>query len=132
VWPEAVAYRSYDDVPEAIARAASEAHQSLGAKAPRAIVAMARAVVDATATNKGITRGNLQAKIEQMRSRTCGRRRGTGSPAFWGVVTRVKRRLPTGGWCRPANSWRPWAGRRRGRRGRRLWSGGGSVRRPAG
>jgi hypothetical protein len=35
VWPETVAYRSYDDVPEAIASTASEARQSLGAKAPR-------------------------------------------------------------------------------------------------
>jgi hypothetical protein len=66
VWPETVAYRSYDDVPEAIASTASEAHQSLGAKARRAAVAMARATVEATAKNKGITRGNLQAKIEQL------------------------------------------------------------------
>jgi hypothetical protein len=66
VWPETVAYRSYDDVPEAIASTASEAHQSLGAKAPRAAVAMARATVEATAKNKDITSGNLQAKIEQL------------------------------------------------------------------
>jgi hypothetical protein len=66
VWPETVAYRSYDDVPEAISNAASEAHQSLGAKAPRAAVAMARATVEATAKNKGITAGNLQAKIDRL------------------------------------------------------------------
>ena len=46
--PTAVTYRTYDDVPEAIASAASEAHQALGAKAPRASVAMARAVVEAS------------------------------------------------------------------------------------
>jgi hypothetical protein len=56
----------YLDVPEAIAAAASEACQSLGAEAPRAAVAMARAVIEATAKEKGITRGNIQAKIEQL------------------------------------------------------------------
>ena len=66
VWPETVAYRSYEDVPEAIASTASEAHQSLSAKARRAAVAMARATVEATAKDEGITRGNLQAKIEQL------------------------------------------------------------------
>jgi hypothetical protein len=49
VWPETVAYRSYDDVPEAIASTASEAHQSLSAKARRAAVAMAKATIEATA-----------------------------------------------------------------------------------
>jgi hypothetical protein len=66
VWPESVAYRSYDDVPAAIASTASEAHQSLGAKARRAAVAMARAAVEATAKDKGITTGNLQAKIDRL------------------------------------------------------------------
>jgi Domain of unknown function (DUF4145) len=66
VWPEAVTYRSYEDVPDAIASAGSEAHQALGAKAPRAAVAMARAVVESTAKDKGITSGNLQAKIDRL------------------------------------------------------------------
>ena len=64
VWPTAVTYRTYDDVPEAIASAASEAHQALGAKAPRASVAMARAVVEATAKDKGIPGRNIRDKIE--------------------------------------------------------------------
>jgi hypothetical protein len=68
VWPETVAYWSYDDVPEVIASTASEARQSLGAKAPRAAVAMATAVVEATAKDKGITSGNLQAKIDRLRA----------------------------------------------------------------
>src|ERR1700722_5870220 len=68
IWPEAVSYRAYDDVPEVIASAASAAHQALGAKAPRASGAMARAVVEATAKDKGIPSGNLQAKIDRLHS----------------------------------------------------------------
>lgn len=68
LWPKAVTYRTYGDVPEAIASAASEAHQALSAKAPRAAVAMARAVVEATAKDKGITSGNLQSKIERLQA----------------------------------------------------------------
>jgi hypothetical protein len=66
VWPKAVSRKSYRDVPEAIASAASEAHQALGAFAPRAAVAMARAVVEATAKQKGITGGRLESKIDNL------------------------------------------------------------------
>ena len=65
-WPTAIHRRAYPDVPEAIASAASEAHQALGALAPRAAVAMARATVEATAKQKQITGRNLQTKIENM------------------------------------------------------------------
>jgi hypothetical protein len=66
VWPIAVMRKSYPDVPDAIATAASEAHQALGAQAPRASVAMARATVEATAKQRGITKGNLESKIDQL------------------------------------------------------------------
>ena len=66
VWPETLMTKTYPDVPEAIAAAASEAHQALGAQAPRASVAMARATVEATAKERGITKGNIQAKIDQL------------------------------------------------------------------
>jgi len=66
VWPETIHRKDYPDVPEAIASAGSEAHQALGAKAPRAAVAMARAVVEATAKDKGITINGIHGKIEQL------------------------------------------------------------------
>jgi hypothetical protein len=64
VWPALL--KSYADVPEAIAAAAIETHKALGAQAPRASVAMARATVEATAKDKGITGGTIQSKIEQL------------------------------------------------------------------
>jgi hypothetical protein len=66
IWPEALMTKTYPDVPEAIASAASEAHQALGALAPRAAVAMARAVVEATAKDKGIVCRGIQSKIEAL------------------------------------------------------------------
>ena len=59
-------FKTYQDVPEAIAAAASEAHQALGALAPRAAVAMARAVIEATAKEKKILGGSIHSKIEQL------------------------------------------------------------------
>jgi hypothetical protein len=58
--------KTYPDVPEAIATAASEAHQALGALASRASVAMARATVESTAKDKGITGQNLETKINNL------------------------------------------------------------------
>lgn len=66
IWPLAVAQVEFPDVPKAIARAAGEAHQALAASASLAGVAMARATIEATAKDKGITSGNLQAKIERL------------------------------------------------------------------
>jgi Domain of unknown function (DUF4145) len=66
VWPEVIRLKVYKDVPKAIASTASEARQSIGAKAPRAAVAMARAAVETTAKDKGIATGNLQAKIDRL------------------------------------------------------------------
>jgi hypothetical protein len=66
MWPEAVPRKSYVDVPTAIASTAVEAHQALGAEAPRASAAMARATVEATAKDKGFTRGSLEEKINEL------------------------------------------------------------------
>jgi hypothetical protein len=58
--------REYPDVPEHIAPAASEAHECQSIGAHRAAVMLARAVIEATAKNKGITNGMLFNKIEKM------------------------------------------------------------------
>ena len=68
IWPVVMARMDYPDVPEAIARAAREAHQALAASAPRASVVMARATIEATAKDKGITSGNLVSKIEELQA----------------------------------------------------------------
>lgn len=57
---------SYPDVPQQIGEAASEAHACLSVQAHRGAVALARAVVEATAKDQGITRGPLVAKIDEM------------------------------------------------------------------
>jgi hypothetical protein len=56
----------YPDVPDAIAGAAREAQQALAASAARASVLMARATLEATAKDKGITTGTLGSKIEKL------------------------------------------------------------------
>jgi hypothetical protein len=66
IWPEATFQKDYPDVPEDVAHAAIEAHRALGADAPRAAVAMARAVVEAIAKGKGITKGTVQNKIDRL------------------------------------------------------------------
>jgi hypothetical protein len=66
VWPLEVIYAPYPDVPERIAAAAREARQALAAQVPRASVVMARATIEATAKDKGITANGIQAKIEKL------------------------------------------------------------------
>lgn len=58
--------KTFDDVPQAIGNAASEVHACLSINANRAAIALARAVVEATAKDKGITTGNLQSKIDAL------------------------------------------------------------------
>lgn len=57
---------SYLDVPQQIGETASEAHACLSVQAHRGAVALARAVVEATAKDKGITKGRLVQKIDEM------------------------------------------------------------------
>ena len=58
--------KDFADVPSAIAAAASEVHSCLSINANRAAIALARAVVEATAKEKNVTKGNLQDKINAL------------------------------------------------------------------
>lgn len=58
--------QEFDDVPGHIADAASEAHRCLSIGAYRATASLARAVVEATAKEKGIKTGQIFQKIESL------------------------------------------------------------------
>lgn len=64
--PHHLDLREFNDVPAHIAAAASEVTQCLSAGAYRAAGALARAVIEATAKEKGITSGQLGTKISAM------------------------------------------------------------------
>ncbi|MFD5837647.1 DUF4145 domain-containing protein [Streptomyces collinus] len=64
--PPAKSTRTFPDVPAAIESLAVEAHDCLSIKADRAAVALARAVVEASAKEKGVARGSLIAKIDEL------------------------------------------------------------------
>jgi Domain of unknown function (DUF4145) len=65
-WPSSYRGKDYPDVPDHIGDAANEAHLALSAGAPHAAVAMARAVVEATAKQQGVVAGKLIAKIDAL------------------------------------------------------------------
>lgn len=65
-WPKQVGGKEFPDVPEHIASTADEAHQCLSIGAHRGAIALARAVVEATAKHHDITRGLLDKKIDEM------------------------------------------------------------------
>ena len=56
----------FNDVPVEIAAAAKEAHAAASINAVMAAILMARTVVEASAKDKGITKGNLFQKIDDM------------------------------------------------------------------
>ena len=64
--PEHGSGKTYEDVPAHIAAAAAEAHACHSIDSFRASTLMARSVIEATAKAKGITTGNLYAKIDAM------------------------------------------------------------------
>jgi len=64
--PERFSGKPYPDVPGHIASAASEAHTCYSAGAYRGAIMLARAVVEATAKDKGATSGTLAAKIQKL------------------------------------------------------------------
>lgn len=64
--PPPGAWRTFEDVPEPIASAASEAWFAYSAGAHRGALALARAVVEAAAKENGATSGNLAAKIDAL------------------------------------------------------------------
>lgn len=65
-WPQEASGKDFPDVPPPIAEAADEVYRCLSINAHRAAVALARAVVEATAKDKGITKGQISAKIDEM------------------------------------------------------------------
>jgi hypothetical protein len=65
-WPGTVGGKDFPDVPTHLAEAADEAHRCRSINALRAAVAMARAVVEATAKDKGVDTGNLMTKIDAL------------------------------------------------------------------
>lgn len=64
--PSSVRRPDFPDVPAQIADTASEAHACLSISAYRGAVALARAVVEATAKDKGIVKGQLVEKIDKL------------------------------------------------------------------
>lgn len=65
-WPKHVGGKDFPDVPENIGSTADEAHKCMSIGAHRGAIALARAVVEATAKDHQITKGLLDKKIEQM------------------------------------------------------------------
>ncbi|MEV1070867.1 DUF4145 domain-containing protein [Micromonospora parva] len=66
MWPQHVGGKAFPDVPSHIGEAADEAYRCLSIKAFRAAALLARSAIEATAKEKGITKGGLAAKIEEM------------------------------------------------------------------
>ncbi|MFB7428787.1 DUF4145 domain-containing protein [Streptomyces hydrogenans] len=64
--PAQIRRPDFPDVPPQIGATASEAHACLSIGAHRGAVALARAVVEATAKHNGITGGNIVGKIDRM------------------------------------------------------------------
>jgi len=64
--PEAGSGKDYPEVPPTIASTADEAHRCYSIKAYRGAIALARAALEATAKDKGYTKGGLQQKIKDM------------------------------------------------------------------
>jgi hypothetical protein len=60
---------SIADVPPSVADAAAEAALCMQAGAPRGAIMLARAVIEATAKDKGVTDGSLSQKIDQLHER---------------------------------------------------------------
>lgn len=65
--PRHMDVREFEDVPEHIASAASEATLCLSVGAYRAVGSLARAVIEATAKDKGAKGGSLEKRIDALR-----------------------------------------------------------------
>lgn len=66
-FPQGTESRVYPDVPETIGAVASEAHLCASIGAYVGAILLARTVVEATAKDKEITKGNLVAKIDALK-----------------------------------------------------------------
>jgi len=67
--PGASQSETFADVPPSVADAAAEAILCMQAGAPRAAILLARAVIEATAKDRGVTKGSLSQKIDQLHER---------------------------------------------------------------
>ncbi|MGY2876540.1 hypothetical protein ACVW00_003730 [Marmoricola sp. URHA0025 HA25] len=65
-FPESATSREFPDIPEQIAQAATEATMCLSFAAYRAVGSLARAVIEATAKDKGMSAGGLVDKIDAL------------------------------------------------------------------
>lgn len=65
-YPKRLAGKEFPDVPPHIASAADEAHRCSSIGAYRAAILLGRSVVEATAKDKGVDRGTLAAKIDEL------------------------------------------------------------------
>lgn len=68
-WPTLVSGKDFPDVPDSIAAAGNEAHRCLSIDVNRAAIGMARAVIEATAKDHGVSSGNLESKIDALVSK---------------------------------------------------------------
>ncbi|WP_081618271.1 DUF4145 domain-containing protein [Mycobacterium sp. 155] len=81
--PSATDTKDYPHVPVHIGEAATEAYECHSSEHYRGAIMLARAVIEATAKNKGITSGTLFSKIESLAS--AGLIRGVIKDAAHGV-----------------------------------------------
>lgn len=65
-YPVSVLTKEFSDVPQHVARCATEAYTALGVGANIAAILMARTTIEATAKSQEITKGRLIAKIDEM------------------------------------------------------------------
>lgn len=65
-WPVRATGKTFPDVPPHIEAAADEAHSCLSIGAHRGAIALARAVVESTAKERGVTKGSLMDKIDAL------------------------------------------------------------------
>jgi hypothetical protein len=68
-WPTETGEKDFPDVPEQIAATATEAHLCLVVGSPHGAVALARAVVESVAKDKGVVKSGVAAKIEALLQR---------------------------------------------------------------
>lgn len=64
--PNAPQGKDFPDVPDHVASAANEAYLCLSSGAVMAAILMARTVIEATAKEKGVTKGTLMQKIDKL------------------------------------------------------------------
>lgn len=67
--PEKIGGREFPDVPDHIASAADEAFRCWSINGLRSSILLSRAVIEATCKDKGVTKGQLKTKIDDMHAK---------------------------------------------------------------